>query len=555
MGGYYNWPTTMEFDEERDFNEYHKCWTLFGTFCIPAPRPLCLWGCAAWNEIGMSAVCARLSVPTNEAWTSVTKDGYWYFSVVEIPREDWQQREPAFRERMTPFIEDFEREWRGRLVPELLACYDPVKKADVENMSNVELVDLWDHFAKVVVWKQWEVHMGAMFPVYWLYGLFEDMCRELIGIDGTHPQFKALMGGFESAMQDLERGLWQLGDRAKELGLEPVFQATPDDEQLLSKLEESESGRKWVQELNDFLQVYGWRTRHFIRFDVPSWVEKPSEALPDIRRAMARGGTFILDEERQRLVEEREQAEKDVLSHVPSEKREMFEKLMRGAQWCGRWSEDHVPYCEWTMNALGRKVTKEIAKRFVQAGVIDEPDDIYFLLPDEIRRPLLVMPRCRMQKTAGIRKQQWQEFLKQEPPPFIGDPSVLGPQAAVNAPLRILAPHPMVKPELKADLYGTGSSAGVVEGTARVIMSEAEFSQLQPGEILVAPFTHSAWTSLFWLAKGAVTDHGGSLAHAVIIGREYGIPVVAATIEATQKIKTGMRVRVDGDNCCVYILE
>ena len=86
-------------------------------------------------------------------------------------------------------------------------------------------------------------------------------------------------------------------------------------------------------------------------------------------------------------------------------------------------------------------------------------------------------------------------------------------------------------------------------------MSEAEFSQLQPGEILVAPFTHSAWTSLFWLAKGVVTDHGGSLAHAVIIGREYGIPVVAATLEATHKIKTGQRVRVDGDNCCVYILE
>ena len=86
-------------------------------------------------------------------------------------------------------------------------------------------------------------------------------------------------------------------------------------------------------------------------------------------------------------------------------------------------------------------------------------------------------------------------------------------------------------------------------------MSEDEFSQLQPGEILVAPFTHTDWTPLFWLASGVVTDHGGALAHAVIVGREYGLPCVAGTLGATGKIRTGDRIRVDGDNCCVYILK
>jgi phosphoenolpyruvate synthase/pyruvate phosphate dikinase len=196
----------------------------------------------------------------------------------------------------------------------------------------------------------------------------------------------------------------------------------------------------------------------------------------------------------------------------------------------------------------------EMGRRFAKAGVLDDAEDIYFLIPDEVKMAALTMYRCPLKKTARIRKEQWHEFLKEEPLPFIGDPTVLARQTAINPVLRVLAPSPVVKPELKADLYATGWAAGVVEGTARVIMSEAEFSKLKPGEILVAPFTHSDWTPLFWLAKGVVTDHGGALAHAIIVGREYGLPVCAGCIEATKKIKTGDRIRVDGDNGCVWIL-
>lgn len=75
-----------------------------------------------------------------------------------------------------------------------------------------------------------------------------------------------------------------------------------------------------------------------------------------------------------------------------------------------------------------------------------------------------------------------------------------------------------------------------------------------PGEILVTVATAPIWAPLFGIAKAVVTDSGGTMAHAVIVGREYGIPVVAATVEGTTKIKTGQRITVDGDNCCIYIL-
>ncbi len=554
MGGYYNWPTTFQFDPERDLNEYYTSWMLMGTFTPTPVKPLQLWADCKWLEVDYAALYERMSVPASMGWTHLANDGCWYISVIDIPQEEWQQREPIFRQKMTPWIEDCGREWRGKMIPEIEAYWERLKKVDVEKLSNFELLDHFDDWVRSHH-KMWEVHMESMVPIYYIYGLFEDMCRELLGIDGSHPQFKTLMSGFDNKMQEIERRTWQLADKAKELGLEPTFQAISNDEELLSELEKSESGQKWLRELREFVNLYGWRTEHCMRIDVPSWMEMPSKALPDIRRAMAEESVFGLDRQREGLVKEREEAERDILSRVPAEKRAVFEKLMRSAQWCTIYSEEHVFYTEFPFPAVGHRVLKEIAKRFVRAKVIDEPDDINFLLPDEIRRPLIVMQRCPMQKIVQIRKQEWQEFLKKEPIPFIGDPSVFGKHAAINPVLRIIAPHPLVKPELKADLYGTGSAPGVVEGIAKVIMDESQFSEFQPGEVLVAPFTYSSWTSLFWMAAGVVTNFGGALAHAVIVGREYGIPCVAGTLEALAKIKTGDRLRVDGDNCCVYILK
>jgi phosphoenolpyruvate synthase/pyruvate phosphate dikinase len=111
------------------------------------------------------------------------------------------------------------------------------------------------------------------------------------------------------------------------------------------------------------------------------------------------------------------------------------------------------------------------------------------------------------------------------------------------------------KTELKVDLYGAASIPGVVEGLARVILSEDDLSKMQPGEILVAPEAMESWTPLFGKIKAVVTDSGGISPHAVIVGREYGIPAVVGTGEATKIIKTGQRIKVDGDHGRVYILK
>ena len=551
MAGYYGWTLAAEFDEERELKR-SKVWLCDVKEVYRCPYPFENWMCLRnFGAGGMAHGAIYFSVPTEKFSDWLLKDGWNYFGVIVTTEEERKEREPKFREMIRPWIDDFGKEW-GKCVDELMGHYNRLKAVDVEKANDLELQEAFRDW----LWayrRMAQIHFIAMYAFCCIERLFEELCMELLGIDRNDPLYIKLMSGFDNKTQATDGELWRLGDRAKELGLEETFKDIPDDEQLLSKLEESEAGRKWLQELREFVDEYGWRTRGNWDTFSPSWVEKPSLALTDIRRDMATGGAFVRAQAQQRLRKERAEAEKEVLSRLPEDKREWFDKLMRAAQWAGIVAEEHVFYTENYGNATGRRIMKEIEKRFVQAGIIDEPLDVHYLSPDEIDREITI--KADLHKLINIRKKQHEEFRKAEQPPFIGDPSAIPEMLSADPVVKsTVAAAPRVRPELKADLYGTVSAPGIVEGIARVVMSEEEFDQVQTGEILVAVETSAAWTPLFARVKAVVADVGGVLAHAYIVGREYGLPVVSGTLEATKKIKTGDRIRVDGDLGVIHIL-
>src|SRR5919202_5768721 len=105
----------------------------------------------------------------------------------------------------------------------------------------------------------------------------------------------------------------------------------------------------------------------------------------------------------------------------------------------------------------------------------------------------------------------------------------------------------------RAVLRGFAVSPGRVTAPASLILSPADFGRMQPGTILVCPATTPAWTPLFSQASGLVTDVGGILAHGSIVAREFGIPAVLGTGEASQRIRHGQRITVDGDQGLVLL--
>jgi len=323
-------------------------------------------------------------------------------------------------------------------------------------------------------------------------------------------------------------------------------------------MEQSDAGEKWLEGFQDYLKVRGLRKRRALEIATPTWQEKPSLAIAELKRMAAIGGVDAPGMKREELAKKREEAEREVLAMVPQEQREWFEKLLRCTQAAMVFSEDHQYFCEDLQFSLVRRAATALGKKFVNAGIMDQYEDVIYLLHNEILDASIAKVKSNVRKIVNRRKEEYDGYLKiaGEAPLFLGDPSKL-PELVMSDSVfcTIIAPQVARPEDVGATLVGACGAPGVAEGIARVIVTDEHMDEVQPGEILVSPYTSPTWTPLFGIIRAVVTDGGGYLAHAAIVGREYGIPAVVGTQEATRKIKTGQKLKVDGNLLRVYVLE
>jgi pyruvate,water dikinase len=179
------------------------------------------------------------------------------------------------------------------------------------------------------------------------------------------------------------------------------------------------------------------------------------------------------------------------------------------------------------------------AERLVQSQVIDDKEDIFYLTFDELHD---VVHSHRIDDgLISERKDAFQAYRALNPP------RVLTSEGEVIA-------GTYRREDLPAGaLPGLPVSAGTVEGRARVILDMAQ-AHLDAGDILVTKYTDPGWTPLFVTIAGLVTEVGGLMTHGAVIAREYGLPAVVGVEHATQLIRDGQRIRVNGTQGCVEIL-
>jgi phosphoenolpyruvate synthase/pyruvate phosphate dikinase len=358
--------------------------------------------------------------------------------------------------------------------------------------------------------------------------------------------------------------MWKFGQLAVEMGLEDLFLEN-DSPSILAKVQQSEKGKEWFDRFMHYMQtdeVGGWRMRRMADFTEPYWLEDPATPIGLVKGYIKRGADYDLETTRAELSAKREKAIADYLGRVPEDERAVWEGLIRLAGRSSSYSEEHNLYCELMVHALMRRGYLGMGRRLAQKGTIDQPEDIFMLNPDEIDRVMLVPEYHDMRWITRRRKAAWEEWCSRPNPPMFTDRA--GPEEAVGMDLLpsgdsmaiklVLGEPPEVKEELKADIWGICGCAGDAEGPARVCFSYEDLRDLQPGEILVCPSTNTSWTPVFGSIKGVITDAGGTLCHAAIIGREYGLPTVCNTREATSRIKTGMRVRINAKDGAVFLL-
>lgn len=190
---------------------------------------------------------------------------------------------------------------------------------------------------------------------------------------------------------------------------------------------------------------------------------------------------------------------------------------------------------------LLRTCARRIAEASVTVGALDDPGLIFFLTRAELDLPGPVTD------TARQRQQQWQRQRRLSPPLTIGiPPPVIGRH--LTDTLGAGATN-----STGSQIQGQPASPGRATGTARIIRTLDDVTKVAAGDIIVASATTPAWTPLFRLAAAVVTDRGTAAAHASLIAREYGIPAVVATSDATYRIADGMHITVDGTRGIVSI--
>ena len=183
----------------------------------------------------------------------------------------------------------------------------------------------------------------------------------------------------------------------------------------------------------------------------------------------------------------------------------------------------------------------------VAGDAMAEPGDVFWMKWDEVQESVRLLdagqPVEDYRQAIAQRRETWQREHLVTPPAAL--PVKAGARFLGLDLNRLMPAH--TSQGAGNTIKGTGASPGKVTGPACVIHGSEEFDQMKPGNILVAKITTPAWTPLFALASGIVTDVGGPLSHSSIVAREYGVPAVLGAGVATQRIHSGQQITVDGN--------
>jgi pyruvate,water dikinase len=319
-----------------------------------------------------------------------------------------------------------------------------------------------------------------------------------------------------------------------------------------------------------FQEQYGFRS---IRYEVaePSVLETPSITLRLIADQLRSGYDPAVRAEDVAGRREAVRAEAGaLLAGRPEGDRARFERALERAH---RWypaREDYAPMTFSEQLALIRRVALEMGRRLAESALIDDPDDVFFLEGEEAGAALAgrhdgTAPDCRELVRRRRAERAWVEA--HPGPDSYGEPrpvpglDQLPPEARfVTEALFWLferAGHyaPTARPQPAGPRFtGIPAAGGTYTGPARVLMGEADFHKLQPGDVLVCPITSPVWSVLFPNVGALVTDAGCVLSHSAIIAREFRIPAVVATGNATSLLRDGQLVTVDGTTGSVEVM-
>lgn len=479
----------------------------------------------AFTVTGLNAAARRFALPIEVRMRH--EGGYVYQATLPAPAPDG-----GAEERLLEAADRLSRDWRESFLPEVhshLAAWDAV------DLTAAGPGELLAHIAATLerVRRLSEIHFLVALPGLAATSALMDLHAELFPNDAPLA-VHGLLRGFDTLTLAGDRALVRLGRHAREAGDEAARGA-----------------------LDALLTDQGHRSDARSPLGGPAWGERPAavlalaRALPEPAGAGAGAGDrgAVAAAERARLVA-RARGRARAVSPASAAR---LERLLPAAWAWAVLGEDHAHWIELRVLERVRRVLLALGDRLVAADTLERRDDVVLLTLAELHEALRGIETGAPIQT---RRDELARAAATEPPPTLGAPPP-GPMPDTFAG-RMIARYAGAAAPAPAEagtLRGHAGSTGRARGCARVVHRAADAARVRRDDILVAPTASPAWTPLFGVVAGVVTDTGGVLGHAATIAREYGVPAVVGVPGATARIPDGAEVEVDGATGVVRLLD
>ena len=478
--------------------------------------------------------------------------GFAYNQVVPAPDAEMPERrqraEQVFAKKL--WREQL-RDWDENRKPSAIATHRELQAIDPDTLSDTELIAYLtrcrDHHAAMIA-QHMRFTAGAVLPT----GDFLAHVGDWTGLPPS--ELLGLMRGSSvvsaGGSDELER---LKAAFAKDPAAREVLASGGDPAQVLANLRSL--GGETGAAVSGYLDLVGNRLIDGFDIAEPSALELPDALLKAIRIAVT-GEAQAAPDVDTRVAEVRAQ--------VPAAHQAEFDELLEEARLMYRLRDERGVYSDIWASGLMRRAALAAGRRVASRGRIGTPVQMLDASLDEMCA-LVAGTGGPSADELATRAAYRATHTAKEAPPFLGPPAPPQPDLAAlpQTVARVMRAtfialgnifgSSQAQNEEKI-LYGLGASKGVYEGPARRVSGPSEFGRIAKGDVLVTESTTEAFNILLPLLGGIVTDNGGLLSHAAIVSREYGIPGVVGTREATQRIADGVLVRVDGDAGEVTVL-
>ncbi|NLF11759.1 MAG: PEP-utilizing protein mobile subunit [Anaerolineaceae bacterium] len=547
-------PIEWESEEEKSL-----FWFVDDNHC---PRPISpmYWSLDGWWGPTLDYMYRRFGFPIGKAWIGKRVNGYLYTAIVPREAESASMLGPYYGWIMPTYASKFLDWWNERYLPEIERNFEYLDNFPTEEASLQELMVFLEEAIDIQ-----ERH----FRLHWILNLaqFQSSLDLQAAVGEVVGQVDpALIGRILISIKDRNwdslGALWKLKEQVKaDPELNAIFEAGETAGAIIPQLQKSARGQDFLAGVEAYNKEFGVKPSMYTHeYTNKLWVEDSAPAVETIKGYLA--ADYDFPTEYNRMKGDHEAAIAELKAMVPpTATPEQCDKLDKAIEVATRMmplTPDHHFYMDQGTFARMRLVLLAIGRRMVKEGLLRDPEDIMFLEYDQLRAYVGNPTGYDGQAIIKEARRAWDKAHRIHPRDWVGTVTRWSMYEEIYHTLwgwperweREQAGEKAIAGIIK----GLPAAAGVAEGTAKVVTGPEEFNDVQRGDILVCRMTNPAWVVLFSKIKGVVTDAGGVLSHTAVVAREFGLPAVVGSADATVRIKSGDRVRVNGNTGIVEIL-